>query len=274
MADGGGICISGTAYDHIENKLALGYNFMGKHSVKNIAKPVRVYKVPMDPRDVGKKRVGKSWKKVALAAAIVLILGTVAFAVWNFYLRPPQIEPASLDKMAFPLPEKPSIAVLPFVNMSGDPKQDYIADGISENIISALSKIGEIFVIARNSTFTYKNKAIKVQQVAEDLGVRYVLEGSVLKSGDKIRITAQLANWVYIIQSESKGRYYCGQSSDVERRLRQHNDPEYRLSKTTKRFNGPWVLVWKKKCATRSKAMKLEKKIKKRGISRFLKEAQ
>jgi len=111
LADGGGICISGTAYDHIENKLALGYNFMGKHSVKNIAKPIRVYKVPMDPKDVGKKRDGKSWKKMAIAAAIVLILGTVSFAVWNFYLRPPQIEPASGEKMAFPLPNKPSIAV-------------------------------------------------------------------------------------------------------------------------------------------------------------------
>jgi len=192
LADGGGICISGTAYDHIENKLALGYNFMGKHSVKNIAKPIRVYKVPMDPKDVGKKRDGKSWKKMAIAAAIVLILGTVSFAVWNFYLRPPQIEPASGEKMAFPLPNKPSIAVLPFNNLSGDPTQDYIADGISENIISALSKISEMFVIASNSTFTYKGKPVKIQQVSEELGVRYVLEGSAQKIGNRIRITAQL----------------------------------------------------------------------------------
>ena len=192
LADGGGICISGTAYDHIENKLALGYNFMGKHSVKNIAKPIRVYKVPMDPKDVGKKRDGKSWKKMAIAAAIVLILGTVSFAVWNFYFRPPQIEPASGEKMAFPLPNKPSIAVLPFSNLSGDPTQDYIADGISENIISALSKISEMFVIASNSTFTYKGKPVKIQQVSEELGVRYVLEGSAHKIGNRVRITAQL----------------------------------------------------------------------------------
>ena len=192
LADGGGICISGTAYDHIENKLALGYNFMGKHSVKNIAKPIRVYKVPTDPKDVGKKRDGKSWKKMAIAAAIVLILGTVSFAVWNFYLRPHQIEPTSVEKMAFPLPEKPSIAVLPFSNLSGDPTQDYIADGISENIISALSKISEMFVIASNSTFTYKGKPVKVQQVSEELGVRYVLEGSAQKIGNRVRITAQL----------------------------------------------------------------------------------
>jgi adenylate cyclase len=94
--------------------------------------------------------------------------------------------------MAFPLPKKPSIAVLPFANLSGDPKQDYLADGISENIITALSQLPEMFVIARSSTFTYKGKAVKVQKVAEDLGVRYVLEGSVQKTGDKVRIHAQL----------------------------------------------------------------------------------
>ena len=193
LADGGGICISGTAYDQIENKLALGYSFFGEHSVKNIAKPVRVYKVPMEPGDVGKTRAGtKGWKKGALVGAIVLILCATAFAVWYFYLRPPPIEPASVEKMAFPLPDKPSIAVLPFNNLSGDPTQDYIADGISENIISALSKISEMFVIASNSTFTYKGKPVKIQQVSEELGVRYVLEGSAHKISNRVRITAQL----------------------------------------------------------------------------------
>ena len=208
LADGGGICISGTAYDQIENKLALGYNFVGEYSVKNIAKPIRVYKVPMDPKDVGKTTKPKLRKNAAIAVAVVLILGIAAVAAWNFYLRPPQIEPASEKKMAYPLPEKPSIAVLPFTNMSGNPDQNYIADGISENIISALSKIGEIFVIARNSTFTYKNKAVKVQQVAEDLGVRYVLEGSVLESGNKIRITVQLIDAIteYHLWSEKYDR--------------------------------------------------------------------
>ena len=209
LADGGGICISGTAYDQIENKLALGYNFMGEHPVKNIAKPIRVYKVPMGPGDVGKTRTGtKGWKKGAFVGAIILILCATAFAVWHFYFRPPPIEPASIEKMGHPLPDKPSIAVLPFTNMSGNPDQNYIADGISENIISALSKIGEIFVIARNSTFTYKNKAVKVQQVAEDLGVRYVLEGSVLESGNKIRITVQLIDAItgYHLWSEKYDR--------------------------------------------------------------------
>ena len=124
--------------------------------------------------------------------ALVVIAGAVV--LYQFVLRPssPKMEAASKEKMAFPLPDKPSIAVLPFVNMSGDPKQEFFSDGITEDIITALSKIPRLFVIARNSTFTYKGKPVKVKQVSEELGVRYVLEGSVQKSGDRVRITAQL----------------------------------------------------------------------------------
>jgi adenylate cyclase len=116
----------------------------------------------------------------------------VAVGIWQFYLRRPTVEPASVEKMAHPLPEKPSIAVLPFNNMSGDPEQEYFSDGLSEEIITALSKITELFVIARNSSFSYKGKPVKIRQVAEELGVRYVLEGSVRKAEDRVRITAQL----------------------------------------------------------------------------------
>jgi adenylate cyclase len=154
LAEAGGICVSGTVFDHIENKLPLGYEYLGERSVKNITKPVRVYKVLMEPDAVGK------------------VIGE--------------------EKMAFPLPEKPSLAVLPFDNLSGDSSQDYFGDGITENIITALSTVSNLFVIARNSSFTYKGKPVKVQQVAEELGVRYVLEGSVQRSGDRVRITAQL----------------------------------------------------------------------------------
>jgi len=200
LAEPGGICISGSAYDQIENKLALGYEYMGKNEVKNIAKPVRVYKVPMEfgAAEAGVRRERKTgpkpWKRVALVAGIILFLAATAYAVWNFYLHPstPPMEVASEERMMFPLPKKPSIAVLPFDNMSGDPDQEYLADGISENIISALSYIPEMFVIARNSTFTYKGKPVKVQQVSEELGVRYVLEGSIQRSGGRIRVTAQL----------------------------------------------------------------------------------
>jgi len=197
LAEGGGICVSGSAYEQIENKLALGYEYLGEHTVKNITKPVRVYKVPLEPRAIREKRAGlRRWHKVAVAAVVVLVLGAAGVAVWNFYLRPtpPKIEPASVERMAFPLPDKPSIAVLAFDNLSGDPEQDYLCDGIAENIITQLSQIYNLFVIARNSSFSYKGKKVKVRQVAEELGVRYVLEGSVQKSGDRVRITAQLVD--------------------------------------------------------------------------------
>jgi adenylate cyclase len=197
LAEPGGICISKTAFDHIESKLPYGYDFIGDQTVKNIAKPVGAYRVLLDPRvtvsgkPMDKKFSGKRRMPI-ITGAVTLFVLALAVGIWQFYARRSTIEPASVEKMAFPLPEKPSIAVLPFNNLSGDPTQDYIADGISENIISALSKISEMFVIARNSTFTYKGKPVKVQQVSEELGVRYVLEGSAQKSGNRLRITAQL----------------------------------------------------------------------------------
>jgi len=191
LAEGGGICISGTVYDSIKNKLSLTYESLGEHTVKNITEPVRVYRMRVGPEAAVQPKP-KQWHKPALAALVVLIVATGAWAIWNFYFRPPPIEPASVEKMAYPLPDKPSIAVLPFENMSGDPEQEYFSDGLTEEIITALSKIPKLFVIARNSTFTYKGKPVKVQQVGEDLGVRYVLEGSVRKAENRVRITAQL----------------------------------------------------------------------------------
>ena len=199
LAEGGGICISGKVHEEVKNKLGLEYEFLGEQEVKNIAEPVPAYRVLSVPGAAAhrvvkaKKTVGRSWRNSIIVIVAVLVVGA-GVAIWNFFLRtsPPSVEPASVEKMAFPLPDKPSIAVLPFVNVSGDPEQDYITDGITENIISSLSRVPKIFVIARNSTFTYKGKAVKVQQVAEELGVRYVLEGSVQKSGKSLRITAQL----------------------------------------------------------------------------------
>ena len=151
LAEPGGICISGTVYEHIKDKLALWEEFLGEQRVKNIVRPVRVYRLRMQPN-----------------APVSEVSGTIE------------------------LPDKPSIAVLPFVNMSGDSEQEYFADGITEDIITDLSKISGLFVIARNSSFSYKGKQVKVQHVAKDLGVRYVLEGSVRRAGDRIRVTAQL----------------------------------------------------------------------------------
>jgi len=198
LAEGGGICISGTVYDSIEGKLGLEFENLGKHEVKNIDKPIRVYRVLSYPgaaahRVVKAKRaVGKTWRNVVVAIAAVMILGGGALAIWHFYLRPPPVEVVTEEEMAFPLPDKPSIAVLPFVNVSGNPEQDYIADGITEQIIATLARNPLLFIIASNSTFTYKGKPVKVQQVSRELGVRYVLEGSVQRSGDRVRITAQL----------------------------------------------------------------------------------
>ncbi len=153
LAEPGGICLSGTVFDQVDGKLDLTFDDLGEQEVKNIAKPVRVYGVGIDKT------------------------GSTADA---------------RASKPLPLPDKPSIAVLPFVNMSGDPEQEYFSDGITEDIITALSRVRWFFVIARNSSFAYKGRAVDVKQVAGELGVRYVLEGSVRKGGVRLRITAQL----------------------------------------------------------------------------------
>ncbi len=198
LADPAGICVSKTAFDQIETKLPLGYEYLGEQSVKNIPKPVGAYRVLMTPdaagKVIGEKRfLGRFSRKTAMVAIIALFIVAGGLIGWNIYLQQSKkVEPASVENMAFPLPEKPSIAVLPFTNMSGDPQQEYIADGITENIITALSMISEMFVISRNSTFTYKDKPSEIKQVGEDLGVKYVLEGSLMRSEDQVRVTAQL----------------------------------------------------------------------------------
>jgi len=199
-ADPGGICVSKTAFDHIETKLPLGYEYLGEKEVKNIAKPVGAYRVLMEPRVTiaGAKEKKPSipvWRtKGVLAGAAAVLVVIIGVAVWNFYFRPPPIEPASKEKMAFPLPDKPSIAVLAFTNMSGDPKDDLLGNGLAEGIINGLAKSERILVIARNSTFTYKGKPVKVKQVAEEMGVRYVIEGSIQREGERVRITVQLVD--------------------------------------------------------------------------------
>ena len=199
LADPGGICVSKTAFDHIETKLPLGYEFLGEQEVKNIAKPVGAYRVLMEPRvTVAKEKEAAEvipfWRrKAAIAGVIAVVVVIIGVALlWNFYLRPPQIEPASVERMAFELPDKPSIAVLPFVNLSGDPEQEYFADAISENITTELSRFEYLFVIARHSAFVYKGSKKKIKQISQELGVRYLLEGSVQRSDTQLRINAQL----------------------------------------------------------------------------------
>ena len=149
LADRGGVCVSQQVVDHTRQKLAVGFELRGEERLKNIAEPVRVFRVRVEGA------------------------------------RP-------AEKPTLALPDKPSIAVLPFQNLSGDPEQEYFADGVVEEIITALSRFRQLFVIARNSSFTYKGRAVDVKQVGRELGVRYVLEGSVRKAGNKLRITGQL----------------------------------------------------------------------------------
>jgi len=253
LADPGGICISKTAFDQIESKLPLGYQFLGEQTVKNIAKPVGAYKVLMEPRVTGAGRKGKAqvlpvWRrKSVFAGAVAVVIVIISVVVWNFYFRPPPIEPASKDKMAFPLPDKPSIAVLPFVNMSGDPAQEFIADGICESIITALGKIPEMFVIARTSTSTYKGKPVKIKQVGEELGVRYVLEGSVQKTDDRIRVTAQLIDaitghhlWADRYDRDTKGFFdmldEISKKVAIELQVKLTEGDAARMSQKTKNF--------------------------------------
>jgi adenylate cyclase len=249
LSDAGGICISGTAFDHVKNKLNLGYKYLGEQTVKNILEPVRVYRVLMEPEAVGKvigekKTKPRQWQMATIGLVICVTVVVAAIIIWKFYIpstpqpdvtpkkeivapqaeksptvvppstevapkekltpplsekvtKPtpppiPKMEVASKEKMAFPLPDKPSIAVLPFTNMSGEKDLEYFSDGLAEGIINGLAKFDRIFVIARNSTFTYKGKPVKVKQVAEEMGVRYVIEGSVQQERNRVRITAQL----------------------------------------------------------------------------------
>ncbi len=196
LADPGGICISRTIYDHIKKKVNLGFEFLGDQQVKNILEPVGVYKLLTKSEDAGKLIGEKStiifkrpWFAFGGLALIVLIAG--AITLWNDF-KLPDIEAANLEKMAFELPEKPSIAVLPFTNLSDDPEHDLVSDALTSDIISILSYQNDLFVIDRHSSFFYKDKPVKIATVAEELGVQHVLEGSIQISGNKIRVTAQL----------------------------------------------------------------------------------
>jgi len=200
LAEPGGICVSKTAFDHIETKLPLGYEYLGEQTVKNIAKPVCAYKVQMDPRVTVKAKAEVKPKEdtrrrpMIIALVVVLLMAAGAAVFWRFAFPPaePKVEKASQQQMAFPLPDKPSIAVMPFLNLTGEPSQDVFCDGLTEGLITALSKVPQLFVTARDSAFRYKGKGVKTKQVSEELGVQYVLEGSVQRTRDRVRVTTQL----------------------------------------------------------------------------------
>lgn len=200
LAQPGGICISESARTAVGKTLPLDYQFLGEQQVKNIAEPVRAYQVRQQKEvpsssstDAFVDASGKRLRRLVAAslAAVALVIGAAVV----FWLAPwtPRSEPVFEEEATFPaMPDKPSIAVLPFANLSNDPKQEYFSDGITDDLITDLSKVSGLFVISRNSSFTYKGQAVKVQDVAQELGVHYVLEGSVRRVGDRVRINAQL----------------------------------------------------------------------------------
>ena len=202
LSDPGGICISKTAFDQIETKLPFGYHYLGEQTVKNISKPVGAYKVLLEPRVTATEEPDRArpqgrtygFRKIAFAcaAACVVVIGAVAF--WQFAVQkaPPPQDKMDLRKVAFPVPGKASLAVLPFQNMTGDPQQDYFSEGMAEQLIAGLSQSPDIFVTSRTSSFAYKGKSMTAQQIADQLGVLYLLEGSVQRDADRVRINVQL----------------------------------------------------------------------------------
>jgi adenylate cyclase len=181
LAEAGGVCISGSVHDQIETTLALGYEYLGEQTVKNLPKPVRVYRVVLESQ-----------------AALPAVVERTARGRANGPVRP---HPGHLREVAPPrpqpplaVPDTPSIAVLPFVNMSGDAEQEAFSDGMTEDLITDLAKLSGLLVSARHASFLYKGKAVKPEQVSKELGVRYVLAGSVRQVSHRVRISAQLVD--------------------------------------------------------------------------------
>ena len=197
LAQPGGICLSKNVHDIVYKKMDLTFTDLGDQQVKNtIVHAVDVSLEGVATRKLPPTKKARSSARIAyLVAGLALIALIAGGGVWWSQTRP-DFEPANLSEFAFQLPDKPSIAVIPFSNLSGDPAQDYIGDGLTENIITVLSASPTLVVIPRSSSFTFKGKATRVQEIAEQLGVRYVLEGSVQQSGEKLRVTAQLVDAV------------------------------------------------------------------------------
>ena len=198
LADPGGVCITAAIHESLSKRMPFDLDDLGEQVLKGFDTPVRVYRVelsagqsvPVPEQDNQREAPPKTPKLIV--AIIFTTLVIAGGTVYWFKTQVPQEEPVSIENMAYPLPDKPSIAVLPFTNMSDDSQQEYFADGMTEDLITDISQVSGLFVIARNSVFTYKGKAVKVRQVAEELGVRYVLEGSVRRVGNQVRINAQL----------------------------------------------------------------------------------
>jgi adenylate cyclase len=195
LAEPGGICVSGKVSKEVEKKLAFAFEPMGEQKVKNITEPVQVYKVKLEvPKARPRPRRSRKMPLGVLAAstiAILLILA-VGFGAWLYRDRWMPAPEGAAEATATGMPKGPGIAVLPFLNLSGDPSQEYFSDGLTEDILTQLARARDLRVLSRNTTFQYKGKPVDVAKLGRQLGVRYVLEGSVRRSGDDLRVTAQL----------------------------------------------------------------------------------
>lgn len=197
LADPGGICLSGAAFEQVKGKLDLTFEHLGEKRVKNIAEPVTVYRVLLDEKAAAlatlivqpsAARLGRRGLAVAVAALLLMSAGAALW--WQPWTSWQPAAPA--ERFAYPLPDKPSIAVLPFINVSSDPKQDHLAEGLTDDLITELSKVSGLFVIARHSVFALEDKAGSIQQVAEQLGVHFVLEGTLQRAESRLRINVNL----------------------------------------------------------------------------------
>ena len=204
--DDGGICISSSVYDAVEGKIEFGFDFLGEQQVKNIAKPINVYRVRSDtnaktvPPEARSKR--PSLQLSLLTGGGIIALATIGAVIWLGIREPgpdtavapakTQVEP--IESESLPIAEEPSIAVLPFSNFGGDPEQDYFADGVTEEIITALTRFPNLKVLPRNTSFQYNNQTTDIQEIGRELGAKYILEGSVRKADEMVRVTVQLLN--------------------------------------------------------------------------------
>ncbi|UCD77789.1 MAG: adenylate/guanylate cyclase domain-containing protein, partial [Desulfobacterales bacterium] len=197
LAEAGDICISGTVYDQVKQKVPLRFVYLGEQQVKNIQGAVRTYRVTL-PRenDIQAETVEikkhSPWRRALPIFGLVVLLAALAAGLLQFLASRPQPGESPRSEQSLPSSAKPSIAVLPFANLSEDPQQEYFSDGITNDIITDLSKFRSLMVLAANTVFTYKEKAVRAEEIGRELGVRYVVEGSVQKAGDRVRINVQL----------------------------------------------------------------------------------